>query len=195
MLLTQATLKGIEDGSITLAFRRWRRPTVTEGGTLLTPIGQLAVESVDLVAIDDITASEASAAGFPDLDTLRTELSRRPDGSIYRVRLSVAGPDPRIALRAEIPGDDELLAIVDGLRRYDSRAASGPWTCLTLQVIHDRPGVRAADLAASAGTERKTFKNNVRKLKGHGLTESMRVGYRLSPRGEAVLKKLQGGAT
>lgn len=36
--------------------------------------------------------------------------------------------------------------------------------------------------------DRTRFKTNVRKLKGLGLTESLKIGYRLSPRGEAVLK-------
>jgi len=34
---------------------------------------------------------------------------------------------------------------------------------------------------------RLPFKANVRKLKALGLTESLEVGYRLSPRGEALL--------
>ena len=34
------------------------------------------------------------------------------------------------------------------------------------------------------------FKVSVRKLKGLGLTESLKVGYRLSPRGETVLGRL-----
>ena len=34
------------------------------------------------------------------------------------------------------------------------------------------------------------FKTDVRKLKELGLTESLEVGYRLSPRGEAVLRAL-----
>ena len=35
MLLRVETLRGIRDGSITLAFRRWRRPTIKAGGTLI----------------------------------------------------------------------------------------------------------------------------------------------------------------
>ncbi len=38
--------------------------------------------------------------------------------------------------------------------------------------------------------DKARFKTNVRKLKGLGLTESLEVGYRLSPRGEAVLEFL-----
>ena len=37
--------------------------------------------------------------------------------------------------------------------------------------------------------ETPRFKMNVRKLKGLGLTESLKVGYRLSPRGEAFLQR------
>jgi ribosomal protein S19E (S16A) len=47
--------------------------------------------------------------------------------------------------------------------------------------------VRAPDLAASVGRETKPFKIGVRKLKELGLTESLPVGYRLSPRGRAFL--------
>jgi hypothetical protein len=37
------------------------------------------------------------------------------------------------------------------------------------------------------GRERPAFKTDVRKLKRLGLTISLDVGYRLSPRGEAFL--------
>lgn len=38
--------------------------------------------------------------------------------------------------------------------------------------------------------DRAQLKANVRKLKGLGLTESLTVGYRLSPRGDTVLRRL-----
>jgi hypothetical protein len=56
-----------------------------------------------------------------------------------------------------------------------------------LFAIAKRPGVRAPDLAASFGRETAPFKVDVRKLKALGLTESLRVGYKLSPRGRAYL--------
>jgi hypothetical protein len=40
------------------------------------------------------------------------------------------------------------------------------------------------------GRERHPFKTDVRKLKELGLTESLEVGYRLSPRGRALLARL-----
>ena len=60
----------------------------------------------------------------------------------------------------------------------------------TLVLIAENPGVRAEDLAASVGREKMPFKLDVRKLKEMGLTESLLTGYRLSPRGETVLKHL-----
>jgi hypothetical protein len=45
-------------------------------------------------------------------------------------------------------------------------------------------------LARALGAEKMRFKQDVRKLKELGLTESLEVGYRLSPRGQAVLALL-----
>ena len=91
MLLKQETLRGIESGAITMAFRRWRRPTVKAGGNLLTSVGQLAVEAVDVVSLEEITESEAVAAGFSSLALLQSQLLRRTDGDVYRVRFSGHG--------------------------------------------------------------------------------------------------------
>lgn len=85
---------------------------------------------------------------------------------------------------------DELAQLRAKLDRMDQRAADGPWTRSTLQLIADRPEVRAGDLADAVGRERLAFKADVRKLKALGLTESLLVGYRLSPRGRAVLDRL-----
>jgi hypothetical protein len=108
-----------------------------------------------------------------------------PDG------LSLAGPDPRIALREDVPEGAELDQLLGRLVRFDLRSGSGPWTRKILTLLHERPGVRAADLAHDTAMEKAGFKINVRKLKGLGLTESLSVGYRLSPRGEAVLRSLE----
>jgi hypothetical protein len=47
--------------------------------------------------------------------------------------------------------------------------------------------VRAPDLAAAERLEVPRFKRRVRRLKELGLTISLDVGYRLSPRGRAFL--------
>jgi len=58
-----------------------------------------------------------------------------------------------------------------------------------LQTIAQNPNVRAGDLAAALDRERDDFKIDVRKLKALGLTESLEIGYRLSPRGAAFMKE------
>lgn len=185
MLLDRPTLDGIAAGRITLVFRRWRRPSVRAGGTLLTSIGLLAIEEVEPVA--EISEDDARAAGHDTRESLLAELSSR-EGQLYRIRLRLAGPDPRIALRAEAElGEPEMHDIETRLMRLDTRRA---WTLATLALIAAHPARRAPELAALLGRETLPFKQDVRKLKALGLTESLTSGYRLSPRGEALLQRL-----
>lgn len=188
MLLKRETLEGIADGRITLAFRRWKRPTVRAGGELRTAIGVLAIEAVDAIPESDITETDARSAGYPTRDALISDLNRRADGDLYRVALHLAGADPRTALRDQDTLDgDAIEAIGARLARFDRSSRRGPWTEAVLRLIESSPGVRAPDLAASLGCETQPFKRDVRKLKELGLTESLEVGYRLSPRGRAWL--------
>ena len=112
------------------------------------------------------------------------------EGLIYRVGLELVGPDPRVDLRATVPDDVEIADVEARLARLDRASRHGPWTLAVLAAIRDGPATPAADLAASFGREKLPFKVDVRKLKEMGLTESLRPGYRLSPRGEAVLEAL-----
>lgn len=191
MLFKRPFLDGIVSGEITTAFRRWTRPTVRAGGTLKTAVGVLAIDSVERVSREAITEAEARRAGHPSRDALMAELDARGQGEIHRIELRYAGPDPRIALRerADLSGE-ELAALRKRLDRLDSARPVGPWTLAVLRLIGRNPGVRAGDLASQLGQERAAFKVNVRKLKGLGLTESLDVGYRLSPRGRALLESV-----
>lgn len=193
MLLKRATLEGIAEGRITLAFRRWKRPTVRTGGELRTSIGVLGIDAVDPIAESDITELDAGSAGYPARDALLADLNRRTEGDLYRVALHLAGDDPRAALREQDALDAEAVAaIADRLARFDRSSWHGPWTEVVLRLIADSPGTRAPDLAASIGRETQPFKRDVRKLKELGLTESLEVGYRLSPRGRAWLATRDG---
>ncbi len=87
--------------------------------------------------------------------------------------------------------DDEVADLGRRLARLDRASSHGSWTAAVLRTIAARPGVRAADLAAGFGRETQPFKLDVRKLKNLGLTISLEVGYRLSPRGEAYLAAAQ----
>ena len=78
-------------------------------------------------------------------------------------------------------------ALLARLDRLDRASRNGAWTREVLALIEANPARRAPDLAAELGRETQSFKRDVRKLKELGLTESLEVGYRLAPRGVALL--------
>jgi hypothetical protein len=186
VLFRNDVLAGIAAGEVTLAFRRWRRPTVRAGGRLRTRVGELAIDSVEPVQEEAIGEADALRAGAPDRRTLLAGLSKQ--GTLYRIELRLAGPDPRVALRERSELDASERAELEArLRRLDRAGRHGPWTATVLGLIAEQPGTRAAELAARLGREKAPFKADVRKLKELGLTESLETGYRLSPRGRAYL--------
>lgn len=190
MLFPARVLEQLADGGVDRAFRRWDRPRVKPGGRQRTAIGIVGFTSVEAVAPDALTDEDAARAGFASLAALLAFVGRRPDRELYRIGLELVGPDPRERLRATVPDEAQQTEIEARLARLDRASRHGSWTRSVLLAIRDRPGVPAADLAASFGRERMPFKLDVRKLKELGLTESLRPGYRLSPRGEAVAAKL-----
>jgi len=115
------------------------------------------------------------------------------EGSLVRIELRLAGDDPRIALRERLPDRAELDEVAAKLARIDA-ASERPWTGRYLRLIADRPGVVSRVLARQADAAVPPFKRRVRQLKELGLTESLEVGYRLSPRGRALLETLVGDA-
>ncbi|WP_072391246.1 MarR family transcriptional regulator [Hyphomicrobium sp. CS1GBMeth3] len=192
MLFRNAVLEKIKTGDVTLAFRRWRRPTVKAGGMLRTPVGVLAIVAVEVCSAQEVSEREARAAGFASRADALTDIAKQRDGQLYRIRFHLAGADPRHALRARsAPSQAELDDVLRALDRLDTAAGAVPWTRRLLNLISDRDGVLAGDLAAEIGVEKDVLKRRVRKLKELGLTESLTRGYRLSPRGATVLARLK----
>jgi hypothetical protein len=190
MLFRRPELERIRAGEITVAFRRWDRRRAKPGGRQRTAVGELAIGVVEAVERGALSEDDARRAGYDGLEALLTALDRG-DGPIWRIELAFAGEDPRRALRAKAELDEsELDSLVARLERFDSASKHGPWTRDTLALIAAQPEVRAADLAASQGREKPPFKRDVRKLKELGLTESLERGYRLSPRGRALMERL-----
>ncbi|HJL40637.1 MAG TPA: hypothetical protein RMG48_04980 [Myxococcales bacterium LLY-WYZ-16_1] len=192
MLFRRPILDAIAAGEVTLAFRRWRRPTVRTGGTLRTAAGVLEIREVRPIDASDLSESDARRAGYPTLDALRKDLDRGRGGALYRIELGALHPDPRIALResADLP-EAEANEVLGRLERLDARSTTGPWTRSTLETIAERPARPARDLVEALGIDRERLKRNVRKLKELGLTESLGIGYRLSVRGKVLLERLR----
>jgi hypothetical protein len=188
VLLNRDTAEGIANGSITLVLRRWDAPRARPGGTQRTVAGTIRIDEVtEYPGRYRVTAAQARAAGYPDAKTAQHELNRRPARHTYAIAVSYLAPDERPDLAA----DDRMSAAdVEAIRtrldRWD--AATEPWTRQYLEMIGANEAVRAPDLAARVGLDVPRFKRRVRQLKGLGLTISLDVGYRLSPRGKAFLQ-------
>jgi hypothetical protein len=186
MLFRHDILQGIAEGRVTLAFRRWRRAPPAAGSSLRSPVGVLCFDRVTIVDEGDITPEDVRRTGL-SADELRASIAG--EGTLLRIELRLGGDDPRIALRERLPEHDEIEAIVARLARIDA-ASPMPWTTRYLRLIADQPAIVSRVLAPQVDAEVPPFKRRVRQLKELGLTESLEVGYRLSPRGRLVLESL-----
>jgi hypothetical protein len=192
VLFSADSWPGLADGSITLTFRTWTNPQAKAGGRYR--VGGMLLEATDVrqVSAGSITDDEARRAGAPDAAAILARLKATDaDQMVWRVDLLFLGQDDRIERRnANDLSPDDLADLRARLDRLDRRSPSGPWTRTTLRLIEKYPGVVSTALARHAQQERPAFKLNVRKLKELGLTESLDTGYRLSPRGQAVVQAL-----
>ena len=190
MRIEQRTREGILDGTITVKFRRWKRPLVLAGRQYRTTAGLLVVDAADVVDPAKIRLADARRAGYKSAAAVLADLRGEPGYPVYRLRVRrVAGPDPRDVLASQgALTDVERAEITRRLDRLDRASSHGPWTAAVLATIAERPATRAAELAASFGRDVLPFKTDVRKLKNLGLTISLEIGYRLSDRGEAYLR-------
>jgi hypothetical protein len=184
---------GIHSGAIVLAFRRWKRSQVVPGHRYRTGIDMVEVESVDVVEPSSVNAAQAREAGYTSVAALLADLRGDPTLPVYRIRLRrIDEPDPRTELaRTASLTEADLDAITARLARMDKSSSRGPWTVAMLELIADQPGIVSTALAEVMGWERQDFKLHVRRLKELGLTLSLDIGYRLSPRGESYLNYLR----
>ena len=181
----------IADGSVTLAFRRKRRPTVRSGG-MTTPVGVLAIDDVRIVTEDEIT--DETPAGRAMQLAGRVGRRARPavdDRQLYRVELHVAGSDPRVAERPAMTCRMTTSRSWARLARLDRASTHGPWTAEVLALIAERPAVRAGDLADALGSGAARLQDRRPQAEGTRTHREPDIGYRLSPRGRAWLEQSQ----
>jgi biotin operon repressor len=180
---------GIHDGEITLAFRRWRRSQVVSGHRYRTGLDLVEAEAVDVITARDIDRRQARAAGYGTVKDLLADLRGDAGLPLYRIRFRrLDNSDPRDDLAATASlTEDEITSVTARLARMDKASARGAWTASVLAQVADRPGVSSAVIAEAMGWIRADLKLHIRRLKELGLTISLDVGYRLSPRGEAYL--------
>ncbi|QNG20530.1 ASCH domain-containing protein [Rhodococcus triatomae] len=188
MLFTDAVARAIAAGTVTTVYRRWRVARVSPGTTIHSSAGVIRVDAVEEIEPDELTEESARAAGEGSLARLRASFHGSATDPLFRIQVSYAGADPRDDLSRDTDlgqGDRENLS--SALDRLDTRADS-PWTRTVLRHIAAHEGRRAADIAAQVDEpDLARMKRRIRSLKNLGLTHSLTVGYRISPRGRAFL--------
>ena len=195
MLFQRRFHEGIRSGEIRCTVRIWQRPHVKVGGRYGLAGGAIVVDRMHEARLDDITAALAQRCGFPSLVDLLKTAKHGPGERVFVIDFhydgkASAGPRPETGTVSA----EELATLVQRLEAMDRRSKIGAWTLATLRAIEARPGVLAAKLARALGRPRDEFKRDVRKLKNLGLTSSLEIGYRLTPKGEALLAGLSSGS-
>jgi hypothetical protein len=191
MLIKAAILREIANGNVTLAFRRWQRPTVKTGSQIKTAIGLIDIDTIEEISESQINEADARRAGYDTLQDLWAVLNCGREGTLYRIALRYSGADPRLSLReTKQLSENEMIEVCQKLARLDKASKQGPWTLRVLRAIHDNPLLPAVQLADKTGFEKEWLKLNIRKLKELGLTISHQPGYEISPRGLIVLRLL-----
>jgi len=155
----------------------------------------LEVDRVEVVRVGSITEGDAAAAGFESRAALLEymqgvrEKTLRAADRVFRVELHHGGDGDRVpaALDASL-SDEEVEGLVRRLDGWEARAKA-PWAWRTLRLIGRHPRVAASKLAKRVGRETLPFKQDVRRLKKLGLTQSFEVGYELSPRGVELMRR------
>jgi hypothetical protein len=186
-MLFQARFRDpIRRGEIKCTVRIWQRAHVRAGGRYRLGSGAIVVDRIDEIGLEGLTPELARRCGFASLVELLKVAKHGPGERVFQIEFHYVDAPARPPIDTSVDRDvlNEVRRKLDAM---DARA-SRPWTREMLRLIAANPGVRAADLAASVGRERLDFKADVRKLKTLGLTISLEVGYRLSPRGKALLK-------
>ncbi|MBK9149659.1 MAG: ASCH domain-containing protein [Saprospiraceae bacterium] len=191
MLFKEVHLHGIKSGAITLAFRKWQKPSIKVGIRMHTSIGLIEIKSIEVIAESDINKADAINAGFASKEQLLKSFPKNSNGVIYRINISYYSEDPRISLREHTNlSEQEINDIIKKLKSLDKHSKKGDWTRQILLTINDHPNMHAIGIAKLTGFEKEWLKLNIRKLKNLGLTISHTVGYEISPKGKVVLEKL-----
>jgi hypothetical protein len=196
MLFQRRFHERIRNGEITCTVRIWLRPHVKVGGRYALGAGAIVVDRIREARIEDITPALAKRSGFASVvDALKTA----KHGAGERVFIIDFHYDAKAGPRAKPVTDkvsvEELAELAQRLDAMDRRSKSGAWTQATLRAIKAKPAVRAANLARALGRPRDEFKRDVRKLKHLGLTLSLEIGYRLTPKGLALTATLEDYAS
>jgi hypothetical protein len=95
MIFTKRLRDGVRSGAITCSVRIWQRPHVKAGGRYRMEEGEIEVESILPITLDDITPALARASGFKGVVDLLKVAKHGPGENVYLVKFHYIPPDAR----------------------------------------------------------------------------------------------------
>jgi len=92
MMFAKRLREGVRNGDITCSVRIWQSPRVKAGGLYPMEEGHILVESIERIAIEDITGDLALRSGFDSvIDLLKT--AKHGNGTnVYSVEFQYIPP-------------------------------------------------------------------------------------------------------
>jgi hypothetical protein len=95
MMFTKRLRDGVRRGDITCSIRIWMRPHVKVGGRYPMEEGEIEVDSIRPIDLDDITAELVRESGFPDLESMLKIAKHGRGENVYLVRFHYLPPRKR----------------------------------------------------------------------------------------------------
>ena len=92
MVFTKRLREGVRRGRIRCSVRIWMRPHVKAGGRYPMDEGQIEVESIEPIELEDITDDLARDSGFADVSDLLAVARHGPGQNIYLIRFHYLPP-------------------------------------------------------------------------------------------------------
>src|SRR5690606_35559693 len=121
---------------ISLAFRRWQKPSARIGTLLHTSVGLIKINDISEVDEPKISETDAVNAGFLSKKELLNSLRRNNTGTVFKIKISYYSEDPRIELREQTDlTDAHISTLKSKLERLDKFSKQGAWTEKVLLII------------------------------------------------------------
>jgi len=92
MVFTKRLREGVRSGAITCSVRIWKRPKVKVGGRYRMEEGEIEVESIEPMALFDITHQLAIESGFLGVIDLLKVAKHGPGDNVYFIRFHYIPP-------------------------------------------------------------------------------------------------------
>jgi hypothetical protein len=92
MVFTKRLRERVRGGEITCSIRIWQRPKVRLGGRYAMLDGEIEIDSIEQIAIQDITHMLAVESGFLGVIDLLKVAKHGPGDNVYLIRFHFIPP-------------------------------------------------------------------------------------------------------